>query len=120
MHAATSWGCNDDTDGNSLCQIQVCGKFSPAGVSSSYHEELYGSDIIIQGVSLGGWGHATFMVECGLMSKLSVCVAHDQTTFPKDKTCFVKKQCGGAQRIGLRSLYVSGWRHFNKWEDESE
>jgi len=66
-------------------------------------------------------GHVTFLVKCGTMSKLAICVPVRQTTFAEDKTCFVKKQCHGPVRVGLRKLYAKGnWHTFNAWEDESQ
>merc|ERR1711998_122048 len=129
LHAASSSGCADDADGNSLCQIQVCGKHVEAAVSPSYQDELFATDVTLpskcsitghQGL-ISSVAHITFMVECGEMSKLSVCVAHEQATFFREKTCFVKKQCRGKRRIGLRKLYINDVHrmyHFNAWEGE--
>lgn len=127
LHPANSWGCNDDTDGNSLCQIQVCGRYSPKRESPSYHEELYASGVNLpnrcgttgkQG-AVGEIGHMTFMVECGQRSKLTICLPNKREIWPTAKTCFVKKRCIGVKRVGIRKLYAGHWYTFNAWGDES-
>ena len=87
LHSATSWGCLDDSDGNSACQIQLCGRHVPAGVSPTDKEELFaGSGVILPRVcgitnlqgDLGPMGHMSFKVQCGQMSKLTICVGKTQ------------------------------------------
>ena len=98
LHEMTSGGCLDDADGNSACQIQVCGKHVPVGLSTTHQEELYAQSVTLpshcsvtgkQGY-ISSVKHATFMVDCGQMSKLVICVAKSQSIFsrhPPDVTC---------------------------------
>jgi hypothetical protein len=133
LHEATSVACKPKdvsaSNANSLCQLQMCGKHKAGGFTSvTNSQELFvepgvtlPSTCSFTGKSgtLGSIGHIKFQVQCGEMRKLSICVAKTATIWPRNKNCFVKKRCGGVEKVGLTRIYEGGNWEGALWEDDA-